>query len=72
MRKRIGNTIETPVREVPKFLEGKAFISSEQDSGFIAWRVTPEDLDPLYPIKISLKSLTRRWPLPSSAKAPRE
>jgi hypothetical protein len=70
MRKRIGNTIETPVREVPKFLEGEAFISSEQDSGFIAWRITPEDLDPLYPIKISLKSLTRRLVTPLLCEGP--
>jgi len=55
MRKRIGNTIETPVREVPKFLEAEAFISSEQYHGFIARRIPPEDVDQLYPIRISVK-----------------
>jgi len=70
MRKRIGNSIETPACEVPKFLEAEAFISYEQDNGFIARRITPEDVDPLYPIKISLKSLTCRLATPPLGEDP--
>jgi len=72
MRKRIGNTIETPVREVPRFLEAEAFISSEQYPGLIARRIPPEDVDQLYPIEISLKVPACRLATPPAATILRE
>jgi DNA-binding GntR family transcriptional regulator len=49
-----------PVPEVPRFLKAEGLISSEQYKGFIAQRITLEDVDQFYPIKISLEGLAGR------------
>lgn len=60
MRNRIGNTIETPIREVPSFLGAEGCISSERYNDFIVQRITPESVDQLHPPKISLENLAYR------------
>jgi hypothetical protein len=72
MLKRIGNRIETAPRRVRRFPEADGVISSEQDNGFIVQRIALEDVDPLYPIKISLEGLACRLPFLSFAKILRE
>jgi len=54
----------TPVREVLRRLEAEGFISSIRYKGFVVQRITLEDVDQLYTIKISLESLAGRLATP--------
>jgi DNA-binding GntR family transcriptional regulator len=55
----------TPVREVLRRLEAEGFISSARYKGFIVQRITLEDVDQLYTIKISLEGLAGRLATPT-------
>ncbi len=54
----------TPVREILRRLEAEGFISSARYKGFIVQRITLEDVDQLYTIKISLEGLAGRLATP--------
>ena len=54
----------TPVREILRRLEAEGFISSARYKGFIVQRITIEDVDQLYTIKISLEGLAGRLATP--------
>ncbi len=54
----------TPVREVLRRLEAEGFISSVRYKGFVVQRITLEDVDQLYTIKISLEGLAGRLATP--------
>ena len=62
----------TPVREVLRRLEAEGLISSARYKGFIVQRITLEDVDQLYTIKISLEGLAGRLAIPVLSKDPQK
>jgi DNA-binding GntR family transcriptional regulator len=62
----------TPVREVLRRLEAEGLISSARYKGFIVQRITLEDVDQLYTIKISLGGLAGRLASPVFSKDPQK
>jgi len=62
----------TPVREVLRRLEAEGLISSARYKGFIVQRITLEDVDQLYTIKISLEGLAGRLATPVFSKDPQK
>jgi len=62
------NVSRTPVREVLRRLEAEGLISSARYKGFIVQRITLEDVDQLYTIKISLEGLAGRLATPVFSK----
>ena len=66
------NVSRTPVREVLRRLEAEGLISSARYKGFIVQRITLEDVDQLYTIKISLEGLAGRLATPVFSKDPQK
>jgi DNA-binding GntR family transcriptional regulator len=62
----------TPIREILRRLEAEGLISSVRYKGFIIQRITFEDINQLYTIKISLEGLAGRLATPVLSQYPQK